>query len=62
MSKPALQRIAEQLEDGDGHALTELAEGEGFCGLLLTGEERQQLRVIISWVFTEEDELRRLYG
>lgn len=60
--KPALRRIAEQLEDGDGCGLADLFEKNVFTTRLLTDEEREQLRLIIHWAFVEEVELRAIAG
>lgn len=53
--KPALQRIAELLEDGDGPGLHDLLTEDRPR---LTPYERRQLGVIAHWAFVEESQVR----
>lgn len=58
-----LKQIADDLEDGDGHSLTEILDPtDKFIAKKYGPEVQQQLGVIVSWVFTEEDELRARFA
>ena len=58
-NKPALQKIAELLVDGDGPGLMELLAVDTLIKRL-TNEEVAQLRTIVRWAFIEEEELKKM--
>ncbi len=63
LERSILKEVAADLEDGEGHGLVEILDPtDKFIAKKYGPEVQQQLGVVVSWVFTEEEELRPRYA